>query len=83
MFTALKNQMTEAFKSNQAVVCTYKRRQYLLVDIDTYWNSAWLVRNTPESIARYNANDLICGDELSLNDFELEDIKVLGLATAP
>ena len=83
MFHELRQQAVNAFKSNQVLRCTYKRRQYLLIDVDTYWQSAQLLRNTPESIANYQANNFVCGDELSLQGFEIEELKVLGLATAP
>jgi hypothetical protein len=79
MFENLKTQMTSAFRSNQLVVCIYKRTQYVLVDMHDYNREAFFVRNTPESIARFNANSFECGDELALNDFELTSLKVSGL----
>ena len=79
MFEKLKAQMSNAFRQNQLVVCVYKRTQYLLVDMHDYNREAFFIRNTPETIARFKANNFEYGDELSLSDSELSSLKVSGL----
>jgi hypothetical protein len=83
MFHELLKKMTDAFKSNQVLVCSYKRRKYLLINMDDYWREVKLIRNKPDSIARYKANSYEYGDELVLVADEIDDLKHIGLAVSP
>jgi len=79
MFEDLKAKMASAFRQNQLVVCIYKHTQYVLVDMNDFNREAFFIRNTPESIARFNANSFECGDELALSNSDLATLKVFGL----
>lgn len=83
MFYALKAAMENAMKTNQAVVCVFNRRQYLLVDMDSYWREARLLRKTAQSIARYQANQFEYGDEKVLTGDDFDNVKIIGLAACP